>query len=217
MSYIPTKEADLVDWSENLIAVSILHKIELKLSEDKLSEVQTLHKEVKVLHELCQTASYTKLDMQAKNEKKQQLIHLEEVFVRNNLQNNDAMTDNMREELRIPIHDPKPTPTPPPEGIPEIEVVTPYPRTVHIKFRGESAPRWGKPEHVHGLECLWLITEEPPVKVKDLLHSEFATRNPLELTFEEDERGKKMYFAVRWESGAGKKGLWSDIYSAIIP
>jgi hypothetical protein len=37
------------------------------------------------------------------------------------------------------------------------------------------------------------------------------------LTFEEDERGKKVYFAVRWESGAGKKGLWSDIYSAIIP
>jgi hypothetical protein len=53
--------------------------------------------------------------------------------------------------------------------------------------------------------------------VKDLTRSEFATRSPLELTFEEDERGKKMYFAARWETGAMKKGKWSDIFSAIIP
>jgi hypothetical protein len=217
MKSIPTKEAEFVDWSENLIAVSISHKTELKLPEDKLSEVQTLHQEVKALHELCQTSSYTKLDMQAKNEKKKRLIHLEEVFVRNNLQNNDAMTDNIRKELRIPIHDNKPTPTPAPEGIPKVEIVIPQPRTVHIKFRDEHAPRWSKPEHVHGLECLWSIAEEPPVKVKDLLHSEFATRSPLELTFEEDERGKKIYFVVRWESGAGKKGKWSDIYFAVVP
>ncbi|MDR1466364.1 MAG: hypothetical protein LBI40_01925 [Treponema sp.] len=216
-SYRPTKEAEYVDWSENLIEVSEKHKVEWKLVDGKLTELRTLHDEVKALHELCQTASYTKLDMQAKNEKKALLIHLEEVFVRNNLQNNDAMTDNGREELGIPIHDPTPTPQPAPTTIPEVEVETPHPRTVRIKFRDEHTKRWGKPTHVHGLECLWLIAEEPPAKVKDLLHSEFATRNPLELTFEEDERGKKVYFAVRWESGAGKKGLWSDIYSAIIP
>jgi hypothetical protein len=155
--------------------------------------------------------------MQAKNEKKRRLIHLEEVFVRNNLQNNDAMTDTIRKELRIPIHDTTPTPQPAPDSIPEVEVETPHPRTVRIKFRDEHAPRWGKPEHVHGLECLWRVMEERPVQVKDLQHSAFATRSPLELVFEEDERGKKVYFAVRWENGAGKKGLWSDIYSAIIP
>jgi hypothetical protein len=53
--------------------------------------------------------------------------------------------------------------------------------------------------------------------VKDLLHSEFATRSPLELVFEEDERGKKGYFAARWESGTVKKGKWSDIFYAVIP
>jgi hypothetical protein len=71
----------------------------------------------------------------AKKEKKDRLVHLEEVFVRNNLQNNDAMTDEGRRALRIPIYDSKPTPHPEPEGIPEIEITTPLPRTVHIKFR----------------------------------------------------------------------------------
>jgi hypothetical protein len=217
MKLIPTTENYYVEWSGNLIAVSILHKTELGLSEGKLTELQTLHNEVKALHELCQTAAHTKLDMQAKNEKKKQLIHLEEVFIRNNLQNNDAMTDNLREALGISIHDTKPTPVPAPEGIPEIEIATPYPRTVQIKFRDEHAARWGKPEHVHGLECVWELMEEPPVKVGDLLHSDFATKNPLELVFEEDQRGKKVFFAARWETGAMKKGKWSDIFSAIIP
>ncbi|MDR1985875.1 MAG: hypothetical protein LBP88_02745, partial [Treponema sp.] len=99
MSYIPTKEAEFVEWSENLIAVSTEHKVEWNLPEDKLAELQTLHTQVKALYELCQTASYTKLDMQQKKEKKDRLVHLEEVFVRNNLQNNDAMTDEGRRAL----------------------------------------------------------------------------------------------------------------------
>jgi hypothetical protein len=217
MKCIPTQEKNYVDWSANLIAVSILHKTVWNLQESKLTELQTLHNEVKALYELCQTASYTKIDMQAKHEKKKQLIHLEEVFIRNNLQNNDAMTDTGRKELGIPIHDKKPTPVPAPDGIPEIEIETPHPRTVRIKFRDEHAARWGKPENVHGLECVWELAETPPGKVKDLLHSEFTTKSPLELTFEEDERGKRLYFAARWETRAMKKGLWSDIFSAIIP
>jgi hypothetical protein len=116
---VPTREKDFMEWSENLIAVSIAHKSEWKLPEDKLTELQALHNEVKALYELCQTASYTRLDMQEKNEKKERLIHLEEVFVRHNLQNNDAMTNNGRKALGIPIHDDTRTPVPAPDGIPE--------------------------------------------------------------------------------------------------
>jgi hypothetical protein len=217
MSYIPTKEADFVDWSENLITVSTARKTEWNLSQNKLDELLALHTEVKRLHQLCQTSSYTKLDMQAKNEKKKLLVQTEEVFVRNNLQNNDAMTDNGREELRIPIHDKTPSPHPAPDSLPDVEVETPHPRAVQIKFRAPNAPRWGKPEHVHGLECLWVISEAAPAKIEDLLHSEFATSTPLELVFDEDQRGKRLYFAVRWENGSAKKGLWSNMYSAVVP
>ncbi|MDR2797640.1 MAG: hypothetical protein LBB80_04790 [Treponema sp.] len=217
MSYIPTKEADFVEWSENLITVSTANKTLWNLPEDKLAALSALHNEVKALHAKCQTVTYTKLDMQEKKEKKKELVHLEEVFVRNNLQNNDAMNDSGRRNLRIPIYDKTPTAHPAPESIPYIEIETPHPRTLRIKFRDEHAPRWGKPAHVHGLECLWNIRDTPPEKMKDLLHSSFATRSPLELVFEEDERGKKVYLAVRWETGAVQKGLWSDIVFAIIP
>jgi hypothetical protein len=217
MNYIPTKESEFVEWSGNLITVSTANKEAWKLPEDKLAEIAALHTEVRRLHELCQTASYTKVDMQSKKVKKRELIQKEEVFVRNNLQNNDAMTDEGRRALRIPIRDTKPTPTPKPDTIPEIEILTPHPRVVRIRFRDEHAARWGKPPHVHGFECVWLVAGTPPAQVKDLTHSEFATRTPLDLVFEEDMRGKRVYFAGRWETGAAKKGEWSEILSAIIP
>jgi hypothetical protein len=216
-SYIPAKEADFIEWSENLIAVSTASKTLWNLPEDKLAELQALHVEAKALYEKCLTASYTKVDMELKHEKTALLRHLEEVFVKNNLQNNDRMTDSGRAALRITIRDPHPTPRPKPSGIPEVEVETPHPRVVRIKFRDQNAARWSKPENVHGLECLWLVSDTPPALVEDLLHSAASTRSPLEFSFEENERGKRLYFAVRWENGPEKKGDWSEIFSAVIP
>jgi hypothetical protein len=215
--YIPAKEADFVDWSGNLLAVARTRKTEWKLDDAQLTELDGLYAQVKALHEKCRTAEYTKLDMQAKNETKDLLKKRLEVFVRNNLQNNDAMTNNGREALRIPIHDRKPTPRPAPDTVPETETETPLPRVVRIKFKAENAARRGKPEGVHGLECRWITAESQPALIEELLHSEFATRSPLELTFDEDRRGARLYFAARWEGNNGKKGPWSQIMSAVIP
>lgn len=217
MPYMPEKESAFVEWSGNLINVSKAHATEWGLPADKLTELEPLHIEVKGLHEKCKTSSYTPLDIQAKNEKKELLRKKEAEFVRFHLQNNDKVSDNGRKELGIPIHDTTRTPHPAPDTIPEIEIEMPYPRTLRIKFRDEKAVRWGKPAFVHGLECLWVIADTPPEKIADLSHSAFATRSPLELTFEENLRGKRIYFAVRWESGTGKKGPWSDIFSTVIP
>jgi hypothetical protein len=200
MSYIPDKEAEFIEWSGNLIDVSKARKTEWGLPEDKLAGLESLHIEVKALHEKCQTASYTQLDMQAKNEKRDLFRKDGAEFVRFHLQNNDKVPDGGRRELRIPIYDTTRTPYPAPDSIPEIEIETPHPRTLRIKFRHEHSTRWGKPEFVHGLECLWVIADTPPEKIADLLHSAFASRSPLELTFDEDQRGRRTYFAARWES-----------------
>jgi hypothetical protein len=49
-SYIPTKEADFVDWSANLIAVSKAHAADRNLSESQVADLETLHGEFKALH-----------------------------------------------------------------------------------------------------------------------------------------------------------------------
>jgi hypothetical protein len=37
------------------------------------------------------------------------------------------------------------------------------------------------------------------------------------MNFEEDQRGKRLYYFVRWETNTVKKGDPSEIFMAIIP
>jgi hypothetical protein len=70
---------------------------------------------------------------------------------------------------------------------------------------------------VHGAEILYEIRDDAPALAEDLRHSSFATKTRMVYTFTEAERGKKVYFAARWENTRGEKGPWSDVVSAIIP
>jgi hypothetical protein len=126
------------------------------------------------------------------------------------------VTDEDRTAMGIPNRDPHPTPVPAPEDIPEAVVSTPLPRVLRFGFRRLGAKRWGKPKGVHGMETAWVIADTPPTEIEELIHSAFATKSPLELTFKESDRGKKVYYAMRWEPGTAKKGKWSAIYSAVI-
>jgi hypothetical protein len=58
---------------------------------------------------------------------------------------------------------------------------------------------------------------EKPVHVSELQRSWFSTKSPLVIEFDEADRGKIFYFCVRWESTAGKKGPWSEIFAIMVP
>jgi hypothetical protein len=62
-----------------------------------------------------------------------------------------------------------------------------------------------------------MISDVPMVDANELVHSVFDTRTPFTLEFGGHERGKTVYFALRWENTRGQKGHWSPIQSAIIP
>ncbi|MDR3115721.1 MAG: hypothetical protein LBU25_09405, partial [Treponema sp.] len=127
------------------------------------------------------------------------------------------VTDEDRDNMGIPNRDATLTPVPKPQEVPELEVSTPLPRTLRFRFRGIGAKHWGKPEGVHGIELLWIIADAPPGDFDDFPHSAFSTKSPLELSFSEAQRGKKVFFAARWESGTVKKGPETEIFSAVIP
>jgi hypothetical protein len=159
---------------------------------------------------------HTPVDTEAKNDDKKAAKALIRPFVNQYLRF-PPVTDEDRTAMGIPNRDRKPTPVPKPGDIPEVAVRTPKPRVLQFPFRREGMKRWGKPGNVHGLELKWLFAGEPPENLERQGHSEFSTKSPLELVFEEPERGKKFYFIVRWETNAMKKGDWSEIYSAIVP
>ncbi|MDR1307981.1 MAG: hypothetical protein LBK74_10465 [Treponema sp.] len=159
---------------------------------------------------------YTQVDKEAKNDAKRASKKAIRAFVNQYLRF-PPVTDEDRTAMHIPNHDTHPTPVPIPGDIPEVEAQTPLPRVLRFRFRRANMKRWGKPRDVHGMELVWVISDTPPTKLAELIHSAFATKSPLELTFDEDQRGKRVYYAVRWETNAMKKGNFSEIFSAIVP
>jgi hypothetical protein len=108
------------------------------------------------------------------------------------------------------------TPAPVPETAPEAEIRFPAASVIEIHFRNSGSERKGKPDGVHGAETRWAILDAPPSKMDDLVHSSFDTRSPFRLMFDIDQRGKTLYFAVRWENTRGVKGPWSEIHNVIV-
>jgi hypothetical protein len=158
---------------------------------------------------------HTPVDTEAKNDAKNAAKKVIRAFVNQYLRY-PPVTDEDRTAMGIPNRDPHPTPVPAPEDIPEVAASTPLPRVLRFNFRRLGTKRWGKPANVHGMELAWVIADAPPAETEYLIHSAFSTRSPLELTFKESERGKRIYYAVRWETGTVKKGKFSEIFSAVI-
>jgi hypothetical protein len=90
-------------------------------------------------------------------------------------------------------------------------------RCVSIEYGNTETGRKGKPKGQHGVECRWGMSDTPVVDVADLHNSAFDTRTPIELEFEGHERGKTIYFSLRWENTRGEKGPFGPIISAMIP
>jgi len=86
----------------------------------------------------------------------------------------------------------------------------------HFKIKGASHK--AKPVGYEGAVIIWDVLDEPPKDPeKDLKRHEMASRTPHVLHFTEEERGKTVYVAMRWQNERGKVGPLSDVVHTIIP
>jgi hypothetical protein len=218
--YIPANDAEFEVWFNNLVEYVLARVLVAQpvWTHIPKTEAEALAAAYTAWHTayLPTQKPHSPVETEAKNDAKKAAVKVVQLFVNRYLRY-PPVTDEDRTAMGIPNRDTQPTPVPRPDDIPEVEALTPKPRVLRFRFRRVNMQRWGKPEGVHGLELVWLIADAPPKKVAELVHSAFATKSPLDLTFEEDDRGKRVYFAVRWETGAMKKGDFSEIMSAIIP
>ncbi|MDR1681460.1 MAG: hypothetical protein LBS12_06745 [Prevotellaceae bacterium] len=134
------------------------------------------------------------------------------------LQGNPLVTDIDLEAMGIALIPDEHTEAPVATESPDFDIDTSVIGriTIHFFKRGGSHKK-GKPEGQHGAEIVWLLSDTPVVRWEDLRHSDVDTNSPYTLIFENDQRGKTIYFALRWVNTSSKKGPWSEILSAIIP
>jgi hypothetical protein len=129
------------------------------------------------------------------------------------------VSDKERNEAGVTVEQPRRPVIPVPTTVPELEPRAGVPRQIIIPYRDKGSTRRGKPRDVHGIEVRWELTDKPPVRIEDdLPKSSFDTRSPLTLTFDESERGKRIYMAGRWEiEREGSKGEFGDVVTTIVP
>jgi hypothetical protein len=163
-------------------------------------------------------ATRTPMSIQGKNDAREALEkHLRRV-VGEYLIRNHLLTHEDFKMLGLPIHKTTRTPAPVAESYPDFDIDSSMIRCLIIHFFDRSGEhKRAKPPGQHGAEIRWAISDTPVVNLKELTNSSFDTRTPFTLEFEGDERGKMVYFCLRWENTRGEKGHWSPIQSAIVP
>jgi hypothetical protein len=161
--------------------------------------------------------NHGKLDTAAKNEAKEDYIQAVRDFVKGYLYN-PAVSDLDRLSMEVPSeHHAPASPVPDPTTVPEAEVELSLIRWLIIHYRDKGSKSKAKPHGIHGAEIRWGVSDRPLKDPNEMPHSDFDTASPFKLEFTEQDRGKMVYFGLRWENTRGRKGPWSEVYSAIVP
>jgi hypothetical protein len=214
--YLPRRDSELVTWGTNFTEQINLHLTEWSIPSDEYYALNTALQNFVHLHMQVDSPAKTHTHVIEKDAARKEFERLVRGLVDFRLKN-PIITDAQRSDWGIPIHKTKHTPIPVPTTYPEVEIDTSVIRQIGIHFRDYRSENKAKPFGVHGAEIRWDKLENPPANVEDLKHSSFDTKTPLILTFEESDRGKRVYFCLRWENTKGEKGPWGEIVSAIIP
>jgi hypothetical protein len=161
--------------------------------------------------------AHTPIDTEAKNRAKADMDTETRSFINEYIRSSSKVSPE--DKLAIGLHERKPPHhIVPPHTVPKLEPRVGNPRQVEVPYHDAASERRGKPENVHGIEVRWAILDHEPTGVEELIHSSFDTRSPLILTFDEADRGKRVYMAGCWEiEREGEKGPMGEIVSCFIP
>jgi hypothetical protein len=147
-----------------------------------------------------------------KDTAKRAAIEAMRAFARESVRNNSKMSDSQKQELGVTVADREPTPVPVPSEGPDsiAEINAQAPGLVRVRYLG------AKPYGVDRVEIAWAISPSPVDSPDQLTLKETFSRNPWERTFPHDERGKRLYYSLRYLTTEGESP-WSDVREMVIP
>jgi len=218
--YVPSRDAEFDRWLDNLVDYVKQRTLGgspmwTHIPPSAVEELDDARNDWKERYELT-LHPHTPAQTVGKNDARKRTEKIVRPFVQSFLYWK-AVSDEDRTNMELPNRDMEPTPQHAPSKIPEIETDTSVIRRLRFRMRDFGSKSWAKPEHVHGMDFRWAALAERPSHVDELKNIVNATANPIVLDFDEADRGKRVYFAVRWVNNTGHGGPWSDIESAIIP
>ncbi|MDR1563033.1 MAG: hypothetical protein LBS54_08170 [Dysgonamonadaceae bacterium] len=215
--YIPRKDAEFKTWSKTFVTrlAVIMTRIGFPSAEQLL--LLSLYNDFEDKFGISSDkATRTASAVDEKNKARAALEKRIRNDVEEYIQHNHLVTDTDRINLGLTVYKKTRTPSPVANDYPWMKALTHLIRHIIIEYGGSETSR-AKPEGQHGIELVYLISNDAPLDISQLNLNEFDTDPPLDLEFTEEQRGTKFWFAARWKNTRAEKGPWSPIYSAVIP
>jgi hypothetical protein len=140
-------------------------------------------------------------------------------FINIYLRYHPDVTEEDKRNMGLTVPDTTRTPVEAPDEGPVFLIVQLGPRLVGINYQYGQGRKGSKPDGIKGARIYYGVFDGPP---EDMVFpkSVWATRCPHVISFRETDRGKRAWFALKWETGrGGEKGEsgWSELVSEIIP
>lgn len=215
--YLPHSFAGLLSWLIHFLSHLLEHATRFGIPPEQIEALQVLVNEFQTAQDKAEDPNAGKADHLKRKEVAKAAAKSARHLVNAYLRYNDAVTDEDRTRLGLRVADTTPTQIAVPATMPETTVDSSIIMRLTLHYRDSGSTSRGKPAGIHGCEIRWSILPEPPSVTDELRNSEFSTRAPHTFVFEENQRGKTVYFRLRWENARGQKGPWSELYTGIVP
>ena len=127
------------------------------------------------------------------------------------------VNDVDRVAMSIPVRDGSHSPIPAPKTTPEFSLCPRDQRLVRVDYRDYGSSSKARPYGYRCAKIRWAILSQPPLRHEELDNEVNVSKSFCDLSFNEEDRGKKVYVAMYWENNSGQRGPWSDIKWTIVP
>lgn len=181
MSYLPSREADLVTWSSNFSSVSQTYATECGLTVEQIAAYTNAQEEFAEAYQTAQHPSTrTPAAIEQKDGLKSALLLLTREFVAI-CQAAPGMTDTLRVQLGITVRSNEPTPVPIPSNPPQIDLLAVIGHTFKLRLHNGDSTRRSKPTGVQGATVFSYVGDNPPVNLADWKFEGSTTRTAVDV------------------------------------
>jgi hypothetical protein len=217
--YLPPKDKSFLQWVVNFMKILQQYMARLGFPTDRFQKLSVERDDfVQKLATAEEPLTRTPVSVEAKNRSRKTLEADLRESIKSYLTYNPLVTDEDRKALGLPIHKTTRTHAPIADTHPDFDIGTGTLRQLNVHFydQGQRTSK-AKPAGQHAVNIKWAILSAPPTSLHELTNSAMDTRTPFTLHFDENERGKTVYFCLCWVNTREEEGPWSEIVSAIIP
>jgi hypothetical protein len=170
--YIPQQDGKFLEWVKFLFTYVYDHADLFGIDVQTLVDINRLTEEYDIAWEKAEDPNRGKADVLKKNETRDALKKETRKYVKEYLEYNSRVTDDDRKRMGLPIHKTTRTPAPVADDYPDADIDTSVIGRVTIHFFEKgSRHKKGKPAGQHGAEIAWIVSDTPPTRWDELLHS----------------------------------------------